>query len=226
MVWTHHGQHFRIRFSLPEKHIGILGEKIEPGWRWLFLECQAGACAPVRDHSHLLPPLYFRSIYCTVPCSFIKELRTQLTKLIRREPNTADQKPKTSKPGMTPEAILSMKALIKNVNRPRLNILIGRVKMMTIGLKNAFSMPNMAAAKKAEKKPLTRIPSSKYEAMIIAPVKISHLTKIPFTVFLHELDSPRSVTCGVVIQTRIFLIGYWNVLDKAEQGFGKQLVNI
>jgi hypothetical protein len=170
--------------------------------------------------------LYFRSIYCTVPCSFIKELRTQLTKLIRREPNTADQKPKTSKPGMTPEAIFSIKALIKKVNRPRLNILIGRVKMMMIGLRNAFSMPNMAAAKKAGKKPLTRIPSSKYEAMIIAPVKISHLKKIPFIVYLHELDSPRSMTCRVVIQARILLIGYWNVLDKAEQGFGEQLLNI
>jgi hypothetical protein len=155
-----------------------------------------------------------------------KELRPQLTELIRREPNTADQKPKTSKPGMTPEAIFSMKALIKKVNRPRVKILIGRVKMMTIGLKNAFSMPKMAAAKKAGKKPLTRIPSSKYEAMIIAPVKISHLTKIPFIIFLHELDSSGSMTCGVVIQTRIFLMGYWNVLDTAEQGDGKQLVNI
>jgi hypothetical protein len=102
-----------------------------------------------------------RSIYCTVPWAFTKELRTQLTELIRREPNTADQKPKTSKPGMTPEAIFNMKALIRKVNRPRLKILIGRVKMMTIGLKNAFRMPKMAAAKKAGKKPLTLIPSSK-----------------------------------------------------------------
>ena len=185
-----------------------------------------GPCVCVTHHSHRLPPLCVSSIYCTVPCSLMKELSTQLTRVMRREPNTADQNPETSKPGITPEAIFSMKALIKKVKRPKLNILMGSVKMMTIGLKNAFSMPNMAAAKKAEKKPLTRIPSSKYEAMIIAPVKISHLKKIPFIVYLHELDSPRSMTCRVVIQARILLIGYWNVLDKAEQGFGEQLLNI
>lgn len=151
----------------------------------------------VTHHSHLLPPLCVRSIYCTVPCSLMKELSTQLTRLIRREPNTADQNPETSKPGITPEAIFNMKALIKKVKRPKLNILMGRVRMMTIGLKNAFSMPSMAAAKKAEKKPRTRIPSSKYEAIIIAPVKINHLKKMPFIVFLPEFGFPGSITTQV-----------------------------
>jgi hypothetical protein len=91
-----------------------------------------------------------------------------------------------------------MKALIKKVKRPKLNILMGRVKMMTIGLKNAFSMPSMAAAKKAEKKPLTRIPSSKYEAIIIAPVRISHLKKMPFIVVLPRFGFPGSMTTQVV----------------------------
>jgi hypothetical protein len=128
----------------------------------------------------------------------MKELSTQLTRLMRREPNTADQNPETSKPGITPEAIFSMKALIKKVKRPKLNILMGRVKMMTIGLKNAFSRPSMAAAKKAEKKLLTRIPSSKYEAIIIAPVKINHLKKMPFIVFLLVFGFLGSMTTQVV----------------------------
>ena len=128
----------------------------------------------------------------------MKELSTQLTRLMRREPNRADQNPETSKPGITPEAIFSMKALIKKVKRPKLNILMGRVKMMTIGLKNALSRPSMAAAKKAEKKLLTRIPSSKYEAIIIAPVKINHLKKMPFIGFLPVFGFPGSMTAQVV----------------------------
>jgi len=41
-------------------------------------------------------------------------------------------------------------------------------------------MPKIAAAKNAEIKPLTCMPSSKYELMIIENVKINHLIKMPF----------------------------------------------
>jgi len=116
----------------------------------------------------------------------MKELKSQLTTLITREPNTADQNPYTSKPDITPEAILSIKAFITKVKRPRLSRFMGRVKMMTMGRKKALSIPSMAAAKKAEKKLLTRIPSSRYEANIIAPVKINHLVKIPFIALLQQ----------------------------------------
>jgi hypothetical protein len=47
------------------------------------------------------------------------------------------------------------------VNKPRLIIFIGRVKSSAMGRKKAFSMPRMAAADNAEKKPLTCIPSSR-----------------------------------------------------------------
>lgn len=59
-------------------------------------------------------------------------------------------------------------------------IFMGSVRISNTGLKNAFNMLKIAAAKKAEIKPLTCIPSSKYEPMIIENVKISHLTKMPF----------------------------------------------
>ncbi len=43
--------------------------------------------------SHRLPPTFFKSIYLTVPRSLIKDVRNQLTKLIKNDPNTADQNP-------------------------------------------------------------------------------------------------------------------------------------
>lgn len=57
---------------------------------------------------------------------------------------------------------------------------MGSVSMSSIGLKKAFNMPKIAAAKNAEIKPLTCMPSSKYELMIIENVKINHLIKMPF----------------------------------------------
>jgi hypothetical protein len=89
----------------------------------------------------------------------MKELRIQLTILIISDPNTADQNPWTSKPEITPEAIMSIRALMTKVKRPRVSMLMGRVKTISIGLKTAFSMPSMAAARRAEEKPLTCIPS-------------------------------------------------------------------
>ncbi len=80
---------------------------------------------------------------------------------MRKEPNTAVQNPYTSKPGITPETILSRNAFIKKVKKPRLIMFMGRVKKSAMGRKKAFSMPRMAAANNAEKKPLTRIPSSR-----------------------------------------------------------------
>jgi hypothetical protein len=78
-----------------------------------------------------------------------------------------------------PEAILSMSALMRKVNRPRLRMLIGRVTSSAIGLKKAFRIPSMAAAKTAERKPLTWIPSSKYAVATIAAVVVSQRIKMP-----------------------------------------------
>jgi hypothetical protein len=45
-----------------------------------------------------------------------------------------------------------------NVKKPRVRMLMGRVKINRMGLKKTFRTPKMAAAKKALKNPLTSIP--------------------------------------------------------------------
>ena len=80
---------------------------------------------------------------------------------------------------MTPEAIFNSSAFMTKVKRPRVIILIGRVRMNRIGRNKAFSIPRTAAAQKALKNPLTLIPSIRYEAAIMAAVSINHLIKIP-----------------------------------------------
>jgi len=91
----------------------------------------------------------------------MNEVSSQLTKLISNEPNIADQNPEISKPEMTPATIISKIAFNTKVKNPRVKMLIGRVRIKRMGLKKAFNIPKIAAAKKAEKKPLTWIPSIK-----------------------------------------------------------------
>ena len=112
-----------------------------------------------------------------LPCRIIKEFKSQLNKPISREPKTAVQNPLTSKPGINPETIKSKNAFIINVKRPKLRILMGRVRIKRTGLRKAFSMLKMAAAKKAEKKPLTWMPSIIYDVMRIAHIRIAHRNK-------------------------------------------------
>lgn len=156
-------------------------------------------------HSHRLPPIFFKSIYCTVPRSLTKEVRIELTRLINSDPNTADQNPETSNPDITPDTIISIIALITKVKIPRVNIFMGRVNINSIGRKKAFSMPKIAAAKSAEEKPLMRIPSSRYDVTMMAAVKINHLRKIPFIIFLHEHRIKFSV--------KIVVLDSFDVLD-------------
>jgi hypothetical protein len=75
-------------------------------------------------------------------------------------------------------------AFIRKVKRPRLRMLIGSVSKMRMGRKKAFRMPRMAAAKKALKNPLTCMPSIRYEADMMATVKMSHLRKRPLILVL------------------------------------------
>jgi hypothetical protein len=132
-------------------------------------------------------------------------VRIQLTRLINSDPNTADQNPATSNPDITPDTIISIIAFITKVKIPRVNMLMGRVNINSIGRKKAFSMPRIAAAKRADGKPLMRIPSSKYDVTMMATVKINHLRKVPFIFFLHE----RPVKCSI----KIVLLHSFNVLD-------------
>ena len=105
--------------------------------------------------------MYSASKVVTVPRSLIKEFSNQLITLINNDPNTAVQKPITSKPAITAEAIFNINALMTKVKKPRDKILIGRVNTSAIGRKKAFRIPSIAAAKRAEKNPLIWIPSSR-----------------------------------------------------------------
>jgi hypothetical protein len=93
------------------------------------------------------------------PFSLIKEVRNQLIRLINNEPKTADQKPRTSKPEIKPETIISMTAFTANRKSPNVRTVMGSVNMISMGRRTAFSIARAAAAKKAEKKLLTYIPS-------------------------------------------------------------------
>ena len=75
------------------------------------------------------------------------------------------------------------------VKSPRLSIFTGRVNINSMGRKKAFSIPKIAAAKNADKKPLTCIPSIKYDVAMIENVRINHLKKIPFILFSHNFDT-------------------------------------
>ena len=65
------------------------------------------------------------------------------------------------------------------VNRPNDTIFMGRVKTIRNGLRRAFRMPRAAAARMAERKPLTNMPSIVYDAKIMETVRMSHRIKIP-----------------------------------------------
>jgi hypothetical protein len=54
---------------------------------------------------------------------------------------------------------------------------IGRVKNNNIGLRKAFSIPRIAAAKNADKKLPAYIPLIKYDVIRIANVRTNHLRK-------------------------------------------------
>jgi hypothetical protein len=93
------------------------------------------------------------------------------------------------------------------VKRPRVRIFMGRVRIISMGLKKAFRTPRIAAAKNALEKPLTWMPYNMYEATMIAAVKTSHLTSIPFisiTSFEHYLTRDRLVINRLI--KRCFLL--------------------
>jgi len=89
---------------------------------------------------------------------------------------------------MIPETIINITALITKVKSPRLRMFTGSVNINSMGRKKAFSIPKIAAAKNADKKPLTCIPSIKYDVVMIEKVRISHLRKIPFILTPRNLD--------------------------------------
>ena len=144
-------------------------------------------------HSHLSFSTFFKSMYWTFPFSLIKDVSSQLTILIKSEPKTADQKLRTSKPEIKPETIISIIAFTTNRKSPNVRTVMGSVNIINMGRKIALSIARAAAAKKAEKKPLTYIPSIKYEARIIEQVRINHLIKNP-CIIIFSFIAPDLIT--------------------------------
>jgi hypothetical protein len=89
----------------------------------------------------------------------MNEFRSQLNAPIKIDPNTAVQNPLTWNPGIRPEAMKSMNAFRTKVKRPKVSRLRGRVRMNRMGRRKEFNMLRIAAAKKADRKPLTWMPS-------------------------------------------------------------------
>lgn len=71
----------------------------------------------------------------------------------------------TSKPTTTYDVIINTIPLIINVNNPKVIILIGRVKIIKIGLIVTFMIPKIAAAIIVDLKLDTAIPMGKYVIM-------------------------------------------------------------
>lgn len=87
----------------------------------------------------------------------------------------AAQKPLTEKPLMTEAANNINKALMTKVNKPKVNILIGKVIKIKTGLIKTLIMPKNNASHKAAQKPAIATPGIKYELIIIAKTMTSHL---------------------------------------------------
>ena len=74
---------------------------------------------------------------------------------------SAVKKPLTSKPFMIDEASKISKPLMTKVNKPRVRILIGSVKIIKIGLITILIMPKNTASHSAAQSPLMLTPGSK-----------------------------------------------------------------
>ena len=82
----------------------------------------------------------------------------------------ADKKVPTVNPGTTCPATQIRNALITNVKRPSVSILIGSVNIISTGLMKALRIPNTNATMSAEINPLTLTPGSRYAVARIATV--------------------------------------------------------
>jgi len=90
------------------------------------------------------------------------------------ENNTAVQKPSTSKFGTIFADNNINPALITRVNNPSVSMLIGRVKMITIGLINVFTTPRTTANTNAPNN-VGLTPGNIYAANKITIVEIIHV---------------------------------------------------
>jgi hypothetical protein len=79
----------------------------------------------------------------------IKKLNIKLTILKTRAHKIAEPKPLMWKPGTVYAVSQSMNPLITRVNKPRVMIFSGRVRMIKMGRITAFTIPKMIEPKTA-----------------------------------------------------------------------------
>lgn len=120
--------------------------------------------------------------------------------------NNAHQKPTMLNPGTIRLVRITKAALITKVNSPKLKILMGKVRMIKIGLRNILINPSTKAAIKAATKVSTSTAGIKYAAIIIAKVDINHLTKnFILTHFLLKRLPPKGYSNLISILSRSFI---------------------
>lgn len=90
----------------------------------------------------------------------------------------AVQNPLTSNPLITVDASKTNIALITKVNKPRVKMLIGKVKTISIGFKIKLTNPKNNASHKAVQILATVMPGIIYALIIIAKLAINHFSKI------------------------------------------------
>jgi hypothetical protein len=95
---------------------------------------------------------------CQAYFSINNAFRITLTILTTIAPPKADQKPKTTKPVNNEEVNPKIMALIIKVNSPSVNILRGRVNIISMGLMDIFNNPKIIEAISRSDKLLNNIP--------------------------------------------------------------------
>lgn len=88
-------------------------------------------------------------------------LMIQLAIVMNRAPQKAEAKSATSNPGTNEEANQNSSALITKVNKPRVKMFTGKVKMIRIGFMRALINPKTRAAISADKKLWIVMPGTK-----------------------------------------------------------------
>jgi len=96
----------------------------------------------------------------------------------KNAPIKAGINPRTSKPGTIKAVALIKKALITNVNSPRVRIFIGNVKSTIIGLIKALMIPRTSATISAVTKELTLNPGRYWEIKSIVKAERIQFARI------------------------------------------------
>jgi len=98
-------------------------------------------------------------------------------------PIIAGVKPWTAKPGTILATKRIKNPLITKVNNPKVRMLMGSVRIKSIGLMKALIIPNASATIKAVKNVFTSKPGTKLETIRMASAESSQLARVA-TIFL------------------------------------------